>query len=104
MQRAQRRAAVTEQRFWFRKQVYPLGLPADNQHSTPTDTPSPNSPVDADFVRHAPHLNGVTGPSPKEQSPDQSRCPSPHSPTSVEEEYEEMTINEIINGNVSGVP
>lgn len=107
MQRAQKRAAVTEQKFWFRKQVYPFGGDAsDHRHGTPQSLSPPASPTSSGT--HFP--NGVGGaqvngraPTEKAAAPSQSRCPSPHSPTSagdVEEEYEEMTINEVINGNV----
>lgn len=115
MQRAQKRAAVTEQKFWFRKHVYPMGNPPDHRHTTPTASPPPSSPVLSAFPNgtgphpDGVHANGTAGGAPPKTfcSPDQSRCPSPFSASSavgVEEEYEEMTINEIINGNVSGPP
>jgi len=110
MQSAQKRSAISEQKFWFRKQVYPMGSQGFYRHSTPVESSPPRSPARASFsngiVNHN-HVNGHTR-SKTFQSPDQSRCPTPMSelfePRKVEDEYEEMTINEVINGNGSDFP
>lgn len=110
MHRAQKRAAVTEQKFWFRKQVYPSGDGLDHRHSTPTtQSPSGSPPSDGFHVPngsgHAANGHGGsngTGKPAFRHTPSESRCPSPHDSVSgdVDAEYEEMTINEVINGNV----
>ncbi|KAG8948493.1 hypothetical protein FRC04_009701 [Tulasnella sp. 424] len=100
MQRAQKRNAVNEQRFWFRKNPYPAGNSVSYTHSTPTTSSPPESPVSESA--HPSVINGAQEVYTKAfASPDQSRCPSPLSPVS---EYEEMTINEIINGNGEDFP
>lgn len=106
MQRAQKRNAVLEQRFWFRKCPTPSG-----HHTSPFTTPPPGSPVSSatTFSEQAAQINGATtGPRPAFTSADESRCPSPLSSVSgvgnIDDEYEEMTINEIINGNVCQFP
>lgn len=127
MERAQKRSAVLEQRFWFRKQVYNMDLtgPGHSHNNPPIPSPiRPGTPSnhasekplvngfangDAKINGNGPLPNGYgdpindTSPSTGTQTPvfsaDQSRCPSPHD----SEEYEEMTINEVINGNVSSL-
>ncbi|KAG8864529.1 hypothetical protein FRB96_005032 [Tulasnella sp. 330] len=116
MQRAQKRAAVTEQKFWFRKQVYPFGAESDHRHGTPkTLSPSgsplsdeidlPNGHGHAVDGRGDPSGNGTSRPG-FNQTPSESRCPSPHDSADgkLDEEYEEMTINEVINGNGGDFP
>ncbi|KAG8996383.1 hypothetical protein FRB90_012754 [Tulasnella sp. 427] len=108
MQRAQKRNAVKEQRFWFRKNVYPTGNDVAYMHSTPTSSSPPESPVSEGYG-HSHAVNGHHETHTKAFfSPDQSRCPSPLSSVSgtgrLEDEYEEMTINEIINGNGEDFP
>lgn len=66
MQRAQQRNASREQKFWFRKDIYPAdGVPYDPYHPTPADTrdatpvssspqsPSPSSPILTESPVHA---------------------------------------------------
>lgn len=110
MERAQRRSAVTEQKFWFKKQVYPSGSGLGYSHQTPMASPPPSptrsetpshqaweSHVKKDVSTNA-NVNGTS-----QRSADQSRCPSPQTANTgnLEDEYEEMTISEVINGNVS---
>ncbi|KAG9009591.1 hypothetical protein FRB94_011854 [Tulasnella sp. JGI-2019a] len=106
MQRAQKRAAVTEQKFWFRKQVYPLGVTPEHQHSTPKSQSPSGSPPPADIPLPSgggPPLNGATRRPVFHHTPSDSRCPSPHD-EDPDAEYEEMTINEVINGNGGDFP
>ncbi|KEQ87776.1 glutamate-cysteine ligase Gcs1 [Aureobasidium pullulans EXF-150] len=69
METAHIRNAVTEQKFWFRKNPFPATRQPRSGTSTPTQF---------------------------------SRPPSPAS--RVEDEYELMTVNEIMNGKVDGFP
>ncbi|KAG8735686.1 hypothetical protein FRC10_010275 [Ceratobasidium sp. 414] len=91
MKKGMKRDAVKGEKFWFRKWVWgrggvPLG------HASGTGKA---------------HVNGKAHPSSDRSPPrsaEQSRCPSPGAPPErgpVEEEYEEMTINEIVNGKDS---
>ncbi|KAG8722182.1 hypothetical protein FRC08_005931 [Ceratobasidium sp. 394] len=97
MKRGMKRDAVRGERFWFRKWVWgrggvPLGHANGSGHANGKDKV---------------HGNGKTHRSPDRSPPrsaEQSRCPSPGAPPErgpVEDEYEEMTINEIINGKDS---
>ncbi|KAG9046203.1 hypothetical protein FS837_004874 [Tulasnella sp. UAMH 9824] len=108
MQRAQKRNALKDQRFWFRKNVYPLGNSVSYAHSTPTSSSPPESPVSEAFAQSPIVNGGQEAPTKAFSSPDQSRCPSPLSSVSgtgrLEDEYEEMTINEVINGNGDDFP
>ncbi|KAI4844900.1 glutamate-cysteine ligase Gcs1 [Aureobasidium sp. EXF-8845] len=69
METAHLRNAVTEQKFWFRKNPFP----AMRQPRSGTSTPTPFS-----------------------------RPPSPSAP--VEDEFELMTVNEVMNGKADGFP
>ena len=93
MARAQRRDAVNRQKFFFRKDVFPPGVPS------PLSTPNSsglNSPID-------PTGNGIPRPKSKKlgncfppaTKPDIGLTLGP-----VEEEYDEYTLNEIFNGKV----
>jgi len=75
MERAHGRDAVLGEKFWFRKNVFP------------TWRPRPSS---------------ATSGSNNLRSPTPSRPPTPTGP--VEEEYEEMTIGEVVNGSARGFP
>lgn len=69
METAHRKDAVLEQKFWFRKAIYPVRSPRSYgaNGASQTNTPTP------------------------------SRPPTPTGP--VDDEYELMTVNEIINGS-----
>lgn len=69
METAHLRNAVTEQKFWFRKNPFPAMRQPRSGTSTPTQF---------------------------------SRPPSPSAP--VEDEYELMTVNEVMNGKADGFP
>ncbi|KAL7415490.1 glutamate-cysteine ligase catalytic subunit [Mrakia frigida] len=121
MKRAQLKDAVTEKKFFFRKSVFPgrtlskhdirsrppsppLATPVSpltSSHSVPwsgtSATPSPTS-THFSSSSHLPTTNGNghAHPSRASSSGDGTRPSSPSGP--VEDEYEEMTVNEIING------
>ncbi|KAI0645912.1 glutamate-cysteine ligase catalytic subunit [Trametes meyenii] len=100
MARAQRRDAVHTQKFYFRKDVFPPGSQPPSVASS-----SPTTPVSE---HGAPiFVNGINGkekrlrncyplpPKPEEAVP----------PKQVEDEYEEMSLEEIMNGkSVTGFP
>ena len=99
--RGMRRGAVSGEKFWFRKWVWPGGGVPALGHANGHDHSHGH-------VNGNGHANGHGHPrTPTDRSPprsaEQSRCPSPGVPElgPVEDEYEEMTMNEIINGKVS---
>ncbi|TEB38333.1 glutamate-cysteine ligase catalytic subunit [Coprinellus micaceus] len=85
MSRAQRRDAAKQGRFFFRKNVYPPGSSAASSGSC--------SPVDGAPVKKEKKLRNCFVPPPMPEDAFESLRGH-----AVEEEYEEMTINEIING------
>lgn len=126
MNRAQVKDAVSEQKFFFRKSVFPgRSLNKHDIRSRPPSPPSssapspishyptsrpvswagnsvPPSPTFINGFAHAPPLlngNGYALPSRTSSGGDATRPSTPSGP--VEDEYEEMTVNEIINGKVS---
>jgi len=95
--------AVREQKFWFRKDVYPVHTPPLSHTNTPAQTPSPrvrDLNVDDSAVNGHARRAQSAGHRSVPHSADHSRCPSPGLPElkPIEEEYEEMTLDEIING------
>lgn len=125
MNRAQKRDAVHQQKFYFRKDVFPAGRNMDFPCTTPvpssdgedspcSDTKINSRPAPCGEVQAAssPHpcseanVNGFSlhaAPLGKENAlrncyPDVEPVTLERMP--VDEEYEEMTINEIINGKV----
>lgn len=125
MARAQKRNAAGEQKFWFRKWVWPRAGPPlvghTNGHSNGSAQSSGRSSPNGHSNGHVHtnghahsngngHANGHGHRTPQDRSPplsaDQSRCPSPGFPElgPVEDEYEEMTMDEIINGKVRPYP
>ena len=131
MQRAQKRGATMNQKFYFRKNPFPPDMPSlphrtptESIRSTRTSTPIPtqNGDIQVQDSHHNPayHIGETNGihkalffgkdgikknkrrnsTCSSEESVVQSRCPSPLESGPVEEEYEEMTITEIINGKV----
>ncbi len=94
MDRAQRRDAIHTQKFYFRKDVFPPGIPSPISTPNSSGTASPIEP------------NGTNG-IPRRKERKLRNCfaavPAPengHIHTPVEDEYEEFTLNEIINGKV----
>ncbi|RPD54727.1 glutamate-cysteine ligase catalytic subunit [Lentinus tigrinus ALCF2SS1-7] len=99
MARAQRRDAVRSQKFYFRKDVFPS---ASSQPSRASSIPS--SPCS----EHGPQIpvNGVNGKEKKLRNcfplppmPDDAFIPR-----SIEDEYEEMSLEEIMNGKSATFP
>ncbi|KIY44398.1 glutamate-cysteine ligase catalytic subunit [Fistulina hepatica ATCC 64428] len=83
MARAQRRGAATDGKFFFRKDVYPSGSSSSSSVSSSDEETRPKTTkLENCFPPLPPVQNGVNHPIP------------------VEEEYEEMSLNEIMNGKV----
>jgi glutamate--cysteine ligase catalytic subunit len=98
MERAQKRDAARKARFWFRRAVYPPGEERERSPSDEIDLPTPPSErVGEDDLSVKPRHKGDCGSCKTHAA---FLTPS-EAQTSVTEEYEEMTINEIINGKVS---
>jgi len=101
MERAQKRDAARKARFWFRRAVYPPGEERERSLDDEIDLPTPPSGrvEEGEELSVRPPHKGDCG-----------RC-NTHSAfltrsdlqTPAAEEYEEMTINEIINGKVSAL-
>lgn len=97
MVRAQKRDAVNAQKFFFRKDVFPPGVPSPLV--TPLSTPhgsGANSPVEPNgaggFLRKARRLNNCFAEVPQPQNG--------HAFGSVADEYDEYTLQEIFHGKV----
>ncbi|KAH8107999.1 glutamate-cysteine ligase catalytic subunit [Cristinia sonorae] len=97
MARAQRRDAVNTEKFFFRKDIFPPGVPS------PLSTPNSsgfNSPVD-------PTGNSIPRPKSKKLGNCFEPAPKPeveHAFGPVEEEYGEYTLDEIFNGKGGAFP
>ena len=96
MVRAQRRDAVRSQKFYFRKDVFP---PTSSSASSIASSCA-SSPIDGPQLG----LNGTR----KEKKLRNCFPPAPkpyidYSNGAIEDEYEEMTMVEIMNGKVSNV-
>ncbi|PVG00389.1 putative gamma-glutamylcysteine synthetase [Serendipita vermifera] len=98
MERAQKRDAARKARFWFRRQIYPAGeeRPRNPAYEVDLPTPPSESSEKDDDLAIRPRHKGDCG-----------RCRIHNAflnegPTQgpVTVEYEEMTLNEIINGKV----
>ena len=92
MARAQERDAVARQRFYFRKNVHIQGSKPSSTCSSPCSTPS--SPLPCGKSKKV--MQNCFSPLPE---PENGLTLGP-----VEEEYEEMTMDEIINGKVGLIP
>jgi glutamate--cysteine ligase catalytic subunit len=99
MERAQKRDAARKARFWFRRQIYPVGEERPRDPSYEVDLPTPPSETveKDDDLAIRPRHKGDCG-----------RCRIHNAflnegpaQRPVTEEYEEMTLDEIINGKVS---
>jgi glutamate--cysteine ligase catalytic subunit len=113
MNRAQERDAVHRQKFYFRKDVFPTGrskdfpftepMPGATTQSVPcgeaqnTATPRPCSETKVNGTS-PPHAHPKKEKALRNCYPDVQPVTLERKP--VEEEYEEMSINEIINGKV----
>jgi hypothetical protein len=98
MERAQKRDAARNACFWFRRTVYPPGEERERSPSDEIDLHTPPSDrVGEDELSVDPRHKGDCG-SCKTHAAFSTQSDAQ---ISVTEEYEEMTINEIINGKVS---
>ncbi|KAB5590747.1 Glutamate-cysteine ligase catalytic subunit [Ceratobasidium theobromae] len=109
MARAQRRGAARDEKFWFRKWVWPRAGPPLVGHASGHNGHSnghANGHANGNSNGHI-NGNGHAHRASTDRSPplsaEQSRCPSPGFPElgPIEDEYEEMTMDEIINGKGS---
>ena len=94
MARAQRRDAIHTQKFYFRKDVFPPGVPSPIITPESSGTTSPIEPNSVDGI-------------PRRKERKLRNCfaavPPPengHTHGPVEDEYEESTLDEMINGKV----
>ncbi|KAI0786681.1 glutamate-cysteine ligase catalytic subunit [Abortiporus biennis] len=100
MDRAQKRDAIHTQKFYFRKEIFAYGVVSPLASPASSGTTSPIEP------------NGTSGiPRPKEKKLRNCFAPVPPPPNGdaqifgpVEEEYEEYTLDEIINGKGESCP
>ena len=95
MERAQRRDALHTEKFYFRKDVLPLGrtVPASSVSSSSSGSSSPvGYSSNGQVYKEKKLLNCFPSLARPENIVD-----SP-----VDQEYEEMTVDEIINGKVGG--
>ena len=88
---AQRRGAARHEKFYFRKSVYALGR--SGSEGTTASSPGSSASVNDGFVKKEKKLSNGFPP-----------LPIPRDGVKltrrIEEEYEEMSMNEIINGKV----
>ena len=101
MQRAQHRDALRTEKFYFRKDIF---LPNSSRSSSATNS-GKTSPVGSDCGCDSP-TNGVHK-LPSEKSKKMRNCfpavpppPEEYAAKKVEDEYEEMTVAEVLNGKV----
>ncbi|KAG8708676.1 hypothetical protein FRC09_001097 [Ceratobasidium sp. 395] len=100
MKRGMKRGAVRSEKFWFRKWVWGRGGVPIVHEANGRGHVHANGNGD---VKNG-HRYGRSDCWSPPRSAEQSRCPSPGTPSErgpVEDEYEEMTIDEIINGKDS---
>ena len=91
MATAQRRGAARHEKFHFRKSVYALGR--SGSEGTIASSLGSSASVNGGFVKKEKKLGNCFPPLP-------IPCNGMKSTHSIEEEYEEMSMNEIINGKV----
>ena len=110
MKRAHKRNAAREEKFFFKKKVFqrrsalfhPNGVSNLNgaANGRPSHSRSPSSAANGVLRSLSPTNDGS-----RASSRASSRCASPEGLPEIDDEYEEMTINEIINGKpASGFP
>ncbi|RXK35782.1 glutamate-cysteine ligase catalytic subunit [Tremella mesenterica] len=121
MQRAQERNAAKSNKFFFRKNIFPLDRPLTkydlaSRPRTPT-LPSPTDSTTSHRIPTSPSTaNGshnhtfISGSSTslnghgRESSHASTRCPSPEEEEAYSDEAVEMTLDEVINGRGEGFP
>ena len=96
MARAQRRDAVRSERFFFRKDVFP----SISSRPSSVASSTPSSPISEHGGQI--HVNGLNGKEKKLRNcfPLPPRPDDAYFAGSVHDEYEEMTMVEIMNGKV----
>lgn len=98
MQRAQKRDASRNTRFWFRRAIYPPGEERQRNPDHEVDLPTPPSErVNGDDLEIRPRHAGDCGSCKTHQAFFNSTA------TGSPSAYEEMTMDEIINGKVTNV-
>jgi glutamate--cysteine ligase catalytic subunit len=99
MERAQKRGSSRNTKFWFRRSVYPPGEERIRSPLNEVNLPTPPSErVDNDDLAIRPNHKGDCGKCNTHSAFLTENAREKLMP--VEEEYEEMTIDEIINGKV----
>ena len=99
MDRAQKRDASRNAKFWFRRCIYPPGEERTRPSSEEVELPTPPSELaDEDDLAIRPRHKGDCGKCSTHRA--FLDASATQATRSVEEEYGEMTINEIINGKV----
>ena len=105
MQRAQHRDALGTEKFYFRKDIF---LPSSSRSSSVGDSGA-SSPVGSDCGCNS-TSNGLHHHPPKKAKkmrncfPEVPPPPEEYIAKKVEDEYEEMTVAEMMNGKVRGKP
>jgi len=94
MGRAQRRGASTSGKFYFRKDVYTTPRSGTSSAASTSGT---SSPVDGSLRKKEKKMRNCFPPVPFPENGLVNRLP-------VDEEYEEMTMNEIMNGKGANFP
>jgi glutamate--cysteine ligase catalytic subunit len=93
MQRAQKRGAARDQKFFFRKDVFPPGQESRTPSIASSSCPaSPTDETASQQLRKDKRLRNCYPSAPRPQNG--------YKYHRVEEEYEEMTLEEIMNGKV----
>lgn len=113
MQRSQQRNAAAANKFFFRRNVFPLDHPYSrfDYHSRPVSPPVPGSPtvLTPQNSNHLlPNGNNTTNghahrPNHERESSAASSCSTPIN-DETGDEFDEMTLDEVINGNGDNFP
>ncbi|CAO1636736.1 unnamed protein product [Parajaminaea phylloscopi] len=103
MGRAQKRDALNREKFYFRKDVFrtvPRHQSASRSHSREPSTSSQANGHQTNGHAAQRRFPGVLDS--RYPTPSGSRAPSPSPTGAIEDEYDEFTINELINGKKNG--
>ncbi|XAO27737.1 hypothetical protein I312_106598 [Cryptococcus bacillisporus CA1280] len=112
MQRSQQRNAAAANKFFFRRNVFPLDHPYSrfDYHSRPVSPPTPGSPIITSQNPSSPLPNGNSTSNGHAHQPNHGRessaASSCNTPINYEvgDEFDEMTLDEVINGNGDTFP